>query len=599
MKTDRTLDPIRLALVQARLDHIARQMGHVMIRTSRSPIFNQSHDFSCFITDAAGTLVSQADGIPIHTGGGGFAVRALLKAFTGNIAPKDAFLLNDPYAAGGNHLPDWVIARPVFAADKLVAFACNRAHQSDIGGGAAGTYNPQATEIFHEGIRLPALKLIEGGVTREDLWQLLLLNCRLPELLDGDLRAMLGATQIGVEQVAELAADLATDHDEQGVFIYFEGILAHADRVLRAAVSALPDGVYRAEEQFDNDCFDDMVIPLVLTLTKKSSSMTVDFTGTAPQIRGFKNSSLANTYSAVYAGIASFFDADLPRNEGTFRSVAVIAPEGTVINARAPAPLTMCTVFPAQEIMHMIWKALGQAAPARAAAGWGKNAFPVSSGRDDTGAGATGATTWVMYHWGGNAGAGAVSGRDGFNQMGPMVTLGGLVLPNAETYEQLYPINVLRQELRTDGGGAGQFRGGTGVLYEVEVAQSAEYSFRAEGLGRPTGIGVGGAGDGMGSTVEFVRQDGSISEPPSFALLREGPGLLRIRSAGGGGFGNPLTRPVADVVRDVRDEIVSERAAADDYGVVMAPDRTTADVEATAALRHSLHARRTVGSAVS
>src|SRR5258706_6511838 len=211
MATNRELDPIQLALVQARLDHIARQMGWVMIRTSRSPIFNQSHDFSCFITDAAGTLVSQADGIPIHTGGGGFAVRALLKAFGRNIAEGDAFVLNDPYAAGGNHLPDWVIARPVFNAGRLVGFACNRAHQSDIGGGAAGTYNPQATEIFHEGIRLPALKLVEAGATRVDLWQLLLLNSRCPELIDGDLRAMLGATRIGAEQVGELDADLATD----------------------------------------------------------------------------------------------------------------------------------------------------------------------------------------------------------------------------------------------------------------------------------------------------------------------------------------------------------------------------------------------------
>ncbi len=572
------LDPIQLALVQARLDHIARQMGWVMVRTSRSPIFNQSHDFSCFITDAGGTLVSQADGIPIHTGGGGFAVRALLKTFADSIAEGDAFLLSDPYAAGGNHLPDWVIARPVFARDKLVAFACNRAHQSDIGGGAAGTYNPQATEIFHEGIRLPPLRLIERGATREDLWQLLLLNSRCPELIDGDLRAMLGATRIGAEQVAELAMDLG----EVGVFVYFEGILAHADRCLRAALNELPDGVYRAGEQFDNDCFDDMVIPLCLTLTKTAGAMTVDFTGTAPQIRGFKNSSLANTYSAVYAGIASFFDADLPRNEGTFRSVQVIAPEGTVVNARAPAPVTMCTVFPAQEIMHMIWQALGQAAPARAAAGWGKNAFPVTSGRDGGGA------TWVMYNWGGNAGAGAVAGRDGFNQMGPMVTLGGLVLPNAETYEQLYPINVLRQEMRADGGGPGQWRGGTGVLYEVEIASAAEYSFRAEGLGRPTGIGVAGAGDGAGSAVAFTRQDGTVSTPPSFALLREGPGTLRIRSAGGGGFGDPLARPVAAVVRDVRDEVVTVAAAAAAYGVVMAPEGTTADAAATAALRRTL-----------
>ena len=196
-----TLDPISLALVQNRLDHVARQMGWVMIRTSRSPIFNQSHDVSCFITDAAGTLVSQADGIPIHTGGGGFAVRAILRDFEGAIEPEDVFLLNDPYTAGGNHLPDWVIARPVFAAGKLVAFACNRAHQADIGGGAAGTYNSAATEIFHEGIRLPVLKLIEGGKVRDDLWRLLMLNTRLPEALDGDLRAMIGSTRIGAERL--------------------------------------------------------------------------------------------------------------------------------------------------------------------------------------------------------------------------------------------------------------------------------------------------------------------------------------------------------------------------------------------------------------
>ena len=572
------LDPIQLALVQARLDHVARQMGWVMIRTSRSPIFNQSHDFSCFITDAAGTLVSQADGIPIHTGGGGFAVRAILKAFACDIANGDAFLLNDPYAAGGNHLPDWVIARPVFEFGKLVGFACNRAHQSDIGGGAAGTYNPRATEIFHEGIRLPALKLVERGAMRDDLWQLLLLNCRTPELLDGDLRAMLGATQIGAEQVAELALDLGED----GVDAYFEGILAHADRCLRGALAALPDGVYRGDEQFDNDCFDDVVIPLVVTMTKSGDRLTVDFTGTAPQIRGFKNSSLANTYSAVYAGIASFFDADLPRNEGTFRSVEIIAPEGTVINATAPAPLTMCTVFPAQEIMHMIWKALGRADPKRAVAGWGKNAFPVTSGRTDSGA------TWVMYNWGGNAGAGAVAGRDGFNQMGPMVTLGGLVLPNAETYEQLYPVRILRQELRTDGGGAGEWRGGTGVVFEARIARDAEYSFRAEGLGRPTGIGVAGAGDGLGSEVDFVRADGTVNVPPSFSLLREGPGTLRIKSAGGGGFGDPLSRNVDAVVRDVRDGIVSARAAGDVYGVAMTQDRKGADPVLTAALRSRL-----------
>jgi N-methylhydantoinase B len=571
-----TLDPISLALVQNRLDHIARQMGFVMIRTSRSPIFNQSHDFSCFVTDAAGTLVSQADGIPIHTGGGGFAVRALLKAFAGKIDDGDVFLLNDPYVAGGNHLPDWVIARPVFAAGRLVAFTCNRAHQSDIGGGAAGTYNPEATEIFHEGIRLPPLKLIERGSLREDLWQLLMINTRCPELLDGDLRAMLGSTRIGAEQVAALIADLGVE----AALAHFQGILDHADRSLRAALERIPDGVYRAEERFDTDCFEAMEIPIRVSLTKTGETLTVDFTGTSKQIRGFKNSSLANTYSAVYAGIAAFFDVDLPRNEGTFRAVTIVAPEGSLVNALPPAPLTMCTVFPAHEIMHIVWWALGQAAPERAIAGWGKNTFPVTSGRRDDG------TTWVMYNWGGNSGAGAVEGRDGFFQMGPMITLGGLVIPNAETYEQLYPVRIHRQELRLDGGGPGRWRGGTGVVFEADVTTSGEFSFRGEGLGRPTGLGVEGGADGAPGELELRERD-AIKHPPAYALWRVGPARLRIASPGGGGVGDPRTRPVEAVVRDVRDEVVSAQAAREIYGVVMASDGRGADLAATNELRRA------------
>lgn len=568
------IDPIVLALVQNRLDQICRQMGWVMVRTSRSPIFNQSHDFSCYVTDAAGTIVSQADGIPIHTGGGGFAVRALLRAFSNRIEPKDAFLLNDPYVAGGNHLPDWVIARPVFAEGRLLAFTCNRAHQSDIGGGAAGTYNPKATEIFHEGIRLPPLKLVESGEVREDLWQLLMINTRCPELLDGDLRAMLGATQVGAESVIAIARDFGVDH----ALALFEGILDHADRAMRAALRTLPDGTYRAEEQFDTDCFNPAKIALHLAVTKTRETLTMDFTGTDPQIRGFKNSSLANTYAGVYAGLASFFDDDIPRNEGTFRSVTIVAPEGSIVNARPPAPLTMCTVFPAHEIMHMVWWALGQAVRGRAIAGWGKNAFPVTSGRGRAG-------TWVMYHWAGCSGAGAVDGRDGFNQMGPMVTLGGLVIPNAETYEQLYPVRVIRHELRSDGGGPGRFRGGTGAVYEVEMETDAEYSFRGEGLLRPTGLGVEGGSSGKAGTLSLTDASGPIDARDPYALLQLGPLRLSMHSPGGGGYGNPLERDVDAVVRDVRDGLVSVLAAEHEYGVVLIHDSEAADFEATARLR--------------
>ena len=580
------LDPVSLALVQNRLDHIARQMGWVMVRTSRSPIFNQSHDFSCFITDHRGTLVSQADGIPIHTGGGGFAVRALLDVFKNDIEPDDVFLLNDPYAAGGNHLPDWVVARPVIVDGQLVAFTCNRAHQSDIGGGAAGTYNPEATEIFHEGIRLPPLKLSRKGVVDDGLWRLLLLNTRTPHLLDGDLRAMMGSARIGAEEVAKLVEDFGVARAMQ----HFDGILDHADRRLRASLASLPDGIYRAEESFDTDCFERMDIPIKVTLTKAGDKLKVDFTGTHEQIRGFKNSSIANTTSAVYAGIASFFDADLPRNEGTFRSVEIIAPEGSLVNARPPAPLTMCTVFPAYEIMHIIWWALGQADPSRALAGWGKNSFPISSGKDASG------RTWVMYHWGGNSGGGAATCRDGFNQMGPMITLGGLTIPNAEVYERLYPVTVRRHELRCDAAGPGQFRGGTGVDYEVDMLTPCEYSLRAEGITRPTGLGVQGGLDGAIGTIEIVEAGKAPVNPPPYGLLKKTASHLHVASPGGGGVGDPLLREVDKVVRDVRDGLVSQQQARAVYGVVMAAGTKQADKGATDALRAQLKATRMEGA---
>lgn len=570
------IDPVSLALTQSRLDHVARQMGWVMIRTSRSPIFNQSHDFSCFITDGDGVLISQADGIPIHTGSGGFAVRAVLSAFEGRIAEGDVFLLNDPYLAGGNHLPDWVIARPVFSAGACVAFTCNRAHQSDIGGGAAGTYNPAATEIFHEGIRIPAVKLVEKGTIRDDLWNMLLANTRCPELLDGDLRAMIGSTDVGAGQIREFVADVGAD----AVPAYFHAILDHGDQRMRALLRQTRAGTYRSEDGFDHDCFKPVDARIRVAVTIGEDHATVDFTGTDLQIRGFKNSSLANTYSAVYAAFASFFDKDLPRNEGTFRSLRIVAPKGSLVNASPPAPVTMCTVFPAQEIMHACWWALGQAVPDRNVAGWGKNTFPVTSGVGSDG------RTWVLYHWGGASGAGAVEGRDGFNQMGPMCTLGGLVLPNAETYERLYPVKFYRQELRCDSAGAGRYRGGTGVHYEVEVRSTAEWSFRGEGTGRPTGIGVEGGGNGAQGVVTLhLLQDGAPVAAPKYAVQEHGPMRMVIDSPGGGGFGDPLARDPDAVLRDVRDGIVSGSSARDVYGVVLERDGLTVDSAGTSALR--------------
>ncbi len=600
------IDPIAVSLLQNRLDQITRHMGWVMTRTARSTIFSQSHDFSCFIASADGTLVANADGLPIHTGGGGFAVRALIERWGDDIAPDDVFLLSDPYVAGGNHLPDWVIARPVFvdrtpgpndpstgpstdpsAGPELIGFCCNRAHQSDIGGGLAGTYNPEATEIWHEGIRLPVLKLVERGRVRSDLWELLLINCRTPELLDGDLLAMLGSTRIGIDRVAAVAAERGPDAFAAQV----EAVLDHAETRMAQAIATLPTGTYVGVDHSDNDCFEAVDVAIRATVTITDGAMTVDFTGSDPQIRGFKNSSLANTHSAVYLAVSSFFDPDLPRNEGSYRPITVIAPSGTIVNARPPAPMTMNTVFVAHEIVHAVWQALAQADPDRALAGWSKTVHGHVTGTDDGGA------TWVMYHWHAMGTPGATPERDGFCQMGHLISLGGLDLPNLEFHEQQYPVRYRRWELRCDAAGPGRRRGGTGVRYEADVLRPATWSFRAEGLDTPSGYGVLGGGTGAVGrewvAPADVDLDGEVFVPPKYGVRRLGPARMIAETPGGGGWGDPLDREVDRVLRDVLDGVVSVDGAHRDYGVVLTSAGDAVDHEATEVERA---ARRRAGS---
>ena len=567
--------------MQNRLDQITKHMGWVMTRTARSTIFSQSHDFSCFVTTPDGTLVANADGIPIHTGGGGFAVRALLSKFEDRINRDDVFLLSDPYVAGGNHLPDWVIARPIFIDDdtKLAGFCCNRAHQSDIGGGLAGTYNPQATEIWQEGIRLPVLKLVEGGQVREDLWELLMINSRTPELLDGDLLAMLGSTRIGGERVTALVNELGP----KSYLNYLDGVLEHADRRMRAAIKQLPNGVYLGEDHSDNDCFVSTDIAIRVRMTVNDDDIDLDFTGTDPQIQGFKNSSLANTYSSVYLAVSSFFDTSIPRNEGTYRSLKIHAPEGSIVNALPPAPMTMNTVYVAHEIVIAVWQALAQADPSRACAAWSKTMHGHVAGTREDG------TTWVMYQWHAMGTPGATAERDGFAQMGHLISLGGLDMPNLEFHEQQYPVRYIRHEQRTDNAGPGQMRGGTGVRYEADILEPAIWSFRAEGLDTPSGIGILGGGTG-GVGLEWVtpldeHTDGPEFIPPKYGVKKLGPARMVAETPGGGGWGNPFTRDPQLVLRDVRDGIVSRESAEREYGVVIYPDKFLLNTEATLSLR--------------
>ncbi len=568
-------DPVTLSILQQRLDVIAREMGIIMQRTARSTIFSQAHDFSCFITDPEGHLVSQADGLPIHTGSGGFAVRGVIKDFGDSIAPGDLFLLNDPYMGGGNHLPDWTVIAPVFEGDVLCGFVSNRAHQVDVGGGVIGTYNSDATEIFHEGFRITPICIHERGEPRADIIRLILANTRAPEVITHDFSAMVGSTRVGASRLAEVFREMGLETVHTG----FAGLLAYSEALMRAELAGIPDGVYIGVDTMNTDCFEPMEIPIKLTLTKKGTGLTADFTGTAPQIKGYKNSPIANTSSALYTGISSLVDPHIPHNEGTYRPIKIIAPEGSVVNARFPAPVTLCTVFPSHEIIQCVWKAMAGVVPERVSAAWAKTAYPVTAGYDERG------EFFVVYHWGGGPGTGAVHGRDGLDLIGNMPTLGALTVPNLEHYEQVYPLHFVMQEIRTDGGGAGRWRGGTSVIYESRIKMPVSCSTRCEPARTITSFGLLGGGPGPIARVSFTPEGGSETDLPQYANLDLPPGLLRIEGTGGGGFGDPFERPAERVARDVRDEYVSPGAAARDYGVVVDPVTFEADAEETKRLR--------------
>src|SRR5688572_22127801 len=358
------VDPITVSVIQHRLRAIVEEMGEAMLRTSYSQILNSSRDFSTALCGPDGRLIAQAEHVPIHVGALPFAAKSVHEFFKGRIRPGDVYLLNDPYH-GGNHLPDLTAFVPVFDGDRMVFWSINRSHQSDIGGATHGAYNASATEIFQEGIRIPPLMLYEQGKRREDVYEMIVLNVRHPRDFRGDLAAMIGSARVGERRLHALLAEYGTELTLAGV----EAVLDSAERRTRACIATFQDGVFRGEAIIDDDGRGHRDLWIRAVVTKRGSDLTVDITDCHPQVTSFINSSYANMRASVAMAVAYLIDGDIPKNDGTFRPVTVIAREGTIVWATAPAPVTLCTNCCAQEIGEAIIKALSRACPERAMAG--------------------------------------------------------------------------------------------------------------------------------------------------------------------------------------------------------------------------------------
>ena len=549
------IDPITVSVIQHRLAGIVEEMGEAMLRTSFSQILNSSRDFSTAICGADSRLIAQAEHIPVHVGALPSGVAAVREAFGDDIHPGDIFLLNDP-CFGGSHLPDLTTFVPVFFGSRPAFWTVNRAHHSDIGGATHGAYNAAATEIWHEGLRVPPIRLVERDQQRNDLLRMLKANVRHPRDFEGDLSAQIGSVRVGERRLQQLVEEFGEETVERSV----ERILDATEKQVRAIIEQWADGVYQGEALLDDDGRGNEDIAIRAAVTVRGSNLTVDLRESAPQVTSFLNSSYANMRSAVAMAVAFLVDPEVPKNDGAMRPVEILARPGTIVYANPGAPVTLCTSHCAQEIVEAIIVALSAACPERAMAGWGRRLRIAIKGTDPRNGRAF---IWHLFH--ARPGAGASAGGDGWHNAGEWHSAGGLKFGSVEVAEVRFPLFFAHHEFRPNSGGDGQFAGGSGCDLELTLETEGDSVANTAGDGVRHGPrGLMGGQDGEPHRY-LLRSPGE--RPRVLGSKEEGipvpPGsTFEVHSAGGGGWGNPADRRPEALRRDRRDGVVTRRRRA-------------------------------------
>ena len=532
-----TPDPVTLAVVENRLESIALEMMEVMLRTSMSQILNSSRDFSTAILDADCQLVAQGEGIPVHISALPIAGAAVRDYFGDDISPGDLFALNDPYF-GGSHLPDITVIRPIFHDGDLLFYSVNRAHHSDVGGATHGGYNPSASEIYHEGLRIPPLRIHDRGEPRRDLLQMLSANVRHPENFLGDLNAQIGSVDIAARRIGELLRV----YEPGSLKRIITEILNATERQVRQFISDWPDGVYRGESLVDDDGFDSKMIPIRATVTIDGSSMDIDLSESSPQVTGFINSAYANTRSLAHAAIMYMAPSDVAKNEGSMRPVTVTAPKGLVVNANPPAPVCMSTNHCAEEIVEAVFKALAPAVPLAVNAGFSRRLRFAITGVDPR---TDRAFIWHFFM--ARGGGGASHAHDGWPNVGEVNVAGGIRSPSVEVTEERFPLFVRRHELRPGSAGDGARRGGLGAVCEMvyEGAGDARLNTAGDGTVNPPFALFGGR-PGLPHVYSIISngRERILGSKETGVVVRPGDTILCL-SSGGGGYGDPTKRDPA------------------------------------------------------
>ncbi|MGH6912081.1 MAG: hydantoinase B/oxoprolinase family protein [Geminicoccales bacterium] len=571
-------DPIAFELFKNAIFSIADEMALTVFRTTYSGVLKDNMDYSTAFCDASGKLVAQGLTLPGHLGSIPTALDAVVAKYQDDIAPGDVLAMNDPFE-GGMHLPDIFVFKPIFLGDRRLAFAATICHHTDVGGRVAGSNASDSTEIYQEGLRIPPLKLYERGRRNETLFALIEKNVRLPVRVFGDLRAQLAACHIAERQFL----GLIERYGAATVTRYMAEVIDYAERLTRAALAELPDGQWSFEDWIDDDGVDlDKPIRLFVTMTKRGDHMLVDWTGTAPQVKGAINNTYSYSKAASYTAIRSVLPANIPNNEGVFRAIEVVAPPGTIANAVLPAACAArgLTGF---RMVDCAFGCLAMMLPDRV--------FAASDG------GNTGITIGGYYKgrtpfiyvdftcgaWGARPFA---DGLDGNSNM-----FANMASHSVEVTEAEQPIRIEAYEFVPDKAGPGKYRGGVPFRRDYRFLEDeAILQVRSDRRRfRPYGLYGGRPGKPSWNFLNPDTENRSL--PSKLTMMIKKGDVFRHEVAGAGGYGDPLERDVSSVERDVRNEVVSIKAAREEYGVVIGEDGRV-DPAATERQRRDMRAAR-------
>ena len=566
MNVDKTtVEVIRGALVYA-----AEEMGIALKKSAYSPNIKERMDHSCALFDPQRRLIAQAEHIPVHLGSMAFAVREGLAAYKGKLEPGDMILLNDPYLSG-THLPDLTLIAPIYHAGRLIGYAANKAHHTDIGGNAPGSIAGDSTELYQEGLIIPPVKFVKAGAIDPELSWLLRSNVRTPDVQMGDLRAQIAANNTGIRRVLELVEQYGADT----LHAAMEEIMNYSERRMRAAISEMPRGVYEASDYME-DVPGIGLAEIRVRVTVDGDGVTFDYSGTCPQVEAPINAPLGVTIAGIYYTLITVTDPTIPVNDGCFRPITLRIPEGTMTNPRRPAPVAGGNVETSQRNVDVLMKAFSQITPGRVpAAGLGTMSnISVGGTRRD-------GSPWTFYETigGGSGGRPTGDGVDGVH-----VNMTNTMNTPVESLEAYLPMRFVSYGLRPDTGGAGEHRGGCGIERSwILTAPKATLSVLAERTKiRPWGL-QGGKPGGLGE-YRIVKKNGDAVALPSKCTtqIEEGDTLI-VHTPGGGGYGDPVKRDPQLVLRDVINGLVSRESAERDYGVSIIGGRV--DEEGTLRLR--------------